>query len=485
MLSCLQRRITFSTLLFVSAGGLIAQVGDDLRHALADHRYADVLKVADARLKLHPRDSQLLVIRSVALANLGHSMQSRASFDQALRVTNNAIPVLEAAAQQAYTAHDKRAQTYLDRLLDVSPENQVAHAMAGVLAFERSDCASAKEHFAHAGDALRGNVPAQEQYGKCMLAVGDNAAATALFERLASEHPDLLELAFDRAVAYVEGGRFSDAVTVLESLRADPRTLNLLGAAYNGCGRLEDAIAALRQAAAADPHDERNYIDLAAISVEHQSPEAALSVLNAGLAQNPASAALYTLRGAVRAQLAQNNAATEDFEQADRLQPSKLYGAVGLGVLLRDTSKLPEAEQLVRVRLREHPRDGTLNYLLADILVREAAAPGEPRFNEARRLLVRAVALKPDLAVAYGELGKLDLKAGRTDEAIAELEKGVHRDPADRTSLNQLIAAYRRAGRTEDAARVADDLGRVVELDRKKETERNRVRLTAVGQGGG
>ena len=489
MLRSFQRRaargLALATLLLPGAGGLRASAGGDPHQALAEHRYADALNAANAGLKARPGDVQLLMVRSLALAGLGRSGQSLASFDQALRATHNAVPVLEAAAQEAYTARDKRAQLYLDRLLAADPRNQTAHAMAGVLAFEQDDCTSANAHFARAGDALRGNLPAQEQYGRCLLAAGDNAAAISLFEQLASEHPDSPELAFDRGVAYVEGGRFGDAVTVLEPLRSDPRTLNLLGAAYKGCGRLEDAIAALREAAAADPHDERNYIDLAAISIEHQSPEAAISVLNAGLAQNPASAALYALRGAVRAQLAQNDAATEDFEQADRLQPSKLYGAVGLGVLLRDTSKLVEAEQLVRARLREHPGDGTLNYLLADVLVREGAAPGEPRFEEARKLLMRAVALKPDLAVAHGELGKLDLKAGRTDEAIAELEKGVHYDPTDRTSMNQLIAAYRRAGRTEDAARVADDLGRAVERDRKEETERNRVHLTAVGQGAG
>ena len=192
---------------------------------------------------------------------------------------------------------------------------------------------------------------------------------------------------------------------------------------------------------------------------------------------------MLTLRGAVEAQLGHNDAATADFEAADRLQPSKLYGAVGLGVLLRDTSKLAEAEQLVRARLRAHPGDATLNYLLADVLVREGAAPGEPRFNEARKLLLRAVALKPDLAVAYGALGKLDLKSGRTDEAIAELEKGVHCDPTDRTSLNQLVAAYRHAGRTEDAARVAAQLATAVERDRSQETERNRVHLTVAAQG--
>ncbi len=109
--------------------------------------------------------------------------------------------------------------------------------------------------------------------------------------------------------------------------------------------------------------------------------------------------------------------------------------------------------------------------------MREGAAPGEARFAEARALLAKAAALKPDLAVAHGELGKLDLKAGDTTAAIRELELGVRYDPADRTSLNQLVAAYRRAGRAEDAARVAGQLAQAVARDRAAETERNRVHL--------
>ncbi len=474
----------FVLLALASAGALSAQGGANPREALAAHRYAEALAGANAGLKLHPNDPQLSLIKSLALAGLGRATQSLASFDQTLRLTHDAEPVLEAAAQVAYSARDKRAGHYLDLLLARDPHNQVAHAMAGALAFEAEDCPAAVAHFGQAGSALKGNMPAEMQYGDCLLATGNTAKGVTLFEQLDAEHPGTPALAYDRAAAYVQARRFAGAVAVLKAMPAlDGDALNLLGAAYNGAGQLAEAIATYRQAAEQNPHDERNYIDLATVSIEHQSPEAALAVLNAGIAQNPGSAALLAMRGAVEAQLGHNDTATADFEAADQLQPSKLYGAVGLGVLLRDTSKLPEAEQLVRARLRAHPEDATLNYLLADVLVREGAAPGDAKFTEARTLLAKAVALQPGLALAHGELGKLDLKAGQTDEAIAELEKGVHDDPTDRTSLNQLVAAYRRAGRTEDAARVAAQLATAVERDRAQETERNRVHLTAVGGG--
>ncbi len=450
--------------------------------ALAAHRYADALAGAEAALKRNPADAEASLLASLALAGLHEPARSLASFDQTLQLTRDATPVLEAAAQVAYSARDKRAGHYLDLLLARDPANPVAHAMAGVLAYERHDCAGADAHFAQAAAALAGNLPAEMEHADCLLATGSAEKGAALLDRLGGEHPSDPTLAYNRAAAYMQTGRSAEAVPILQTLQAEGQTLggdtvNLLGAALSGSGQLQAAVAAYRQGAEANPHDERNYIDLAALSVEHQSPEAAVTVLNAGLAQNPGSAALLTLRGAVRAQIGQNDGATEDFEAAERLQPSKLYGTVGLGVLLRDGSKLPEAERLLRERLRAHPREGTLNYLLADVLVREGAAPGEARFHEARALLRKAVALQPDLAAAHGELGKLDLQAGDAPAAVVELEQGVRYDADDRTSLNQLVAAYRRMGRTDDAARAAARLASAVEHDRNAETERNRVHL--------
>lgn len=454
----------------------------DLQAALAAHRYSEALAGADAALKANPADARASLVRSLALAGLHRTPESLAGFDQTLVLTGNALPVLEAAAQVAYGARDKRAVRYLGLLLQKDGGNQVAHGMAGVLAFEQHQCAEADRHFAAAGDMLDGNVLAGLEYADCLLATGSADAGTSLLERLAAQDPSNPTLTFDRATAYLQTKRAAEAVPLLQSLESsgndfDGDTINLLGAALSQNGQLADAVAAYRRGAEENPHDVRNFLDLAALSMEHESPDAALAVLDAGAQRNPGSAALLAMRGAVRAKLGQNEAATADFEKAERLQPSRLYGTVGLGVMLRDSSKLPEAERLLRERLRAHPHDGTLNYLLADVLVREGAAPSEPRFKEASALLRKAVALEPGLAPAHGELGKLDLQAGDAPAAVTELEQGVRYDATDRTSLNQLVAAYRRMGRTEDAAKAAERLSTAVEQDRNAEAERNRVRL--------
>src|SRR5207247_236496 len=148
----------------------------------------------------------------------------------------------------------------------------------------------------------------------------------------------------------------------------DPELLNLFGAASAAAGQLEPAIAALRKATEVAPADERHYVDLAALCVEHDAFDLALEVVNAGLANIPGSSRLYTMRGAIRAERGEIDDAMRDFERASALGPDETYGSVGLSLVLRQVDRLPEAIALLRRKLARQPRDATLNYLLADVL---------------------------------------------------------------------------------------------------------------------
>lgn len=71
------------------------------------------------------------------------------------------------------------------------------------------------------------------------------------------------------------------------------------------------------------------------------------------------------------------------------------------------------------------------------------------------------------------------IQAGRLPKAIAELVLAIHLDATDRTALNQLVTAYRRSGRSDDASRMAGQLAAAVSRERVKETVKNRVHLIA------
>jgi predicted Zn-dependent protease len=144
--------------------------------------------------------------------------------------------------------------------------------------------------------------------------------------------------------------------------------------------------------------------------------------------------------------------AARDFEISTRLDPDGQYGSAGLGVLYADTGRAAEASEILRRRLHKSPSDPTLNYLLAQALVREGAAPGTPIFREAEAALLAATRTRSDYAAAHTALGKLYAQSGDDARAIAELQVALSLNGSDRAAINQLAGLLRRAGRIGEAA---------------------------------
>ncbi|HVH72566.1 MAG TPA: tetratricopeptide repeat protein, partial [Candidatus Dormibacteraeota bacterium] len=240
--------------------------------------------------------------------------------------------------------------------------------------------------------------------------------------------------------------------------------------------KVPEAIAAFRKATELDPKNEQNYIDLASLCLDHQSFDVAADIVNVGIANIPDSASLYALRGVIAAQTSNLEQSAADFEQANHLRPDASYGDVGLSLLLGQQSQLDEAIAVIRSRIKSAPNDATLNFLLADLLMRK---PDDPQTgqDEARRLLTKAVRLQPDMAKAHAALGKLLLKSGQAEEAINELKLALAKEPNDRVALNQYVLALTRLHRTEEAKAAAERLRDVLSEGRRDEVRKNRIRI--------
>jgi DNA-binding SARP family transcriptional activator len=74
-------------------------------------------------------------------------------------------------------------------------------------------------------------------------------------------------------------------------------------------------------------------------------------------------------------------------------------------------------------------------------------------------------------------LGKLYLSRDDTANAVRLLERAVELDPSDRTAAYQLMLAYNRSGRREKGAAMQRRVRDLIQQEREKEIERNRVRL--------
>ena len=454
---------------------------DDLTDALAAGRYADAVRLADARLKLQSRDARVWTIRGIALEQLQRLPESLQSFEQALAIEPQSLAALQGATEVAYRTKSPRAQALVARVLARDPMNSTAHAIAGVLAVEAGRCDKAVAHFRQSGSALGGDAVALTQFGGCLLRLNQPADAAAVFERLLREGGDTPSARYNLAVAQLQAGRndqaLSNARTAVDASPRDPDTLSLFAAANAATGHLQEAIAALRSAIELAPDDERHYVDLAVICLDHDAAALALEVINAGVSRNPNAARLYTMRGAIHANRAELDEAVQDFERARALSPDELYGSVGLSMVLRQTNRIPEAIALLRKKLVQRPADATLNYLLADALMRGDPTPGSAEFREARKALGRALRANPAFASAQAALGKLMLRAGDLPAAIDALQVALKLDDSNRLALNQLIIAYRRSGQDADARIAAEQLTALLTRERAEEVARNRVRL--------
>jgi tetratricopeptide (TPR) repeat protein len=442
-----------------------------------------LLEQTDARLKSDPSNPRLWAARGVALSELGRATEAIGSFEKSLAISPKYVAALEGASEVAYRSRDKRTSEYLKRLLEIQSGNSVAHAMMAALEFENRDCTGAIEHFEKAAALVKSNAAALSQWGQCLLLLErPGPASEKLSESLKltgdDQHvPHDQQVAYDLALALHLASRNSEALPIALRLPQDARTMSLLGAIFAAQDKTADAIVALRRAIELKPHEIENYINLASLCLDHQSFDVAADVVNAGIANNPDSAELYTLRGAISAQTSDIERSAADFEHANRIKPDQSYGDVGLSLLLRQENQVDEAISVVRARIRRSPHDPTLSFLLADLLMRKPDTPAGDTRKEARQLLQNVIAWKPEMAKAHAALGKLLLEAGDAQGAAKELKTALDRDPNDRVALNQYTLALRRLDRRDEATAVAQKLRAVLEADRRAEVEKNRVKL--------
>lgn len=436
----------------------------------------EMLEQVDQKLKEQPSNPRLLAARGAVLEALHRDAEALRSFSQALAISPKFLAALEGAAEISYRTRGAKTKEYLARILEQDPHNVTVHAMNGELAFEAADCVAANRDFALAGEVVNSDATALQHWGECLLRTGDASTAALRLQaalRLAQDDHVIYEL----GVALFMDRRYEPALDTIKAIPEDGKSLNLTGNIYAAQEKLSEAIAAFRKASELNPKDEQNYVDLASLCLEHQSFDVAREVVNAGIANIPDSAALFTLRGAIAAQTSDVEQSAADFERARRLEPNSSYGDVGLSLLLRQGDQIDQATALIRKRLGHNPGDARLNFLLAELLAQGAGAQSNARKAEIERLLRKAIRADAKLAKAHAALGKLLLQGNRPGDAAMELRRALDEDPADRVALNQYILAMKRLHRVEEANAAAQRLREVLAQDRRTEVRRNRVRL--------
>ncbi|MGA9472443.1 MAG: tetratricopeptide repeat protein [Terriglobales bacterium] len=449
--------------------------------ALRVGHFDQALQLLQPDLERQPKNPQLWALRGIALSGKGNKTEALGAFRHALRISPNYLPALEGAAQIEYDGGGNGAAPLLEQILKLHPADPTSHAMLAVLDYRRGDCAAAVPHFEQGGSVVDSQPEAMQAYGDCLMRLKETQKAIAIFTRALAQSNTDIHARYRLAAVQMAAQSPKDAIATLQPLlqqnRMDADVLTLAASAYEADGNTPEAVRVLRQAILSDPHNVNLYVDFANISLDHQSFQVGVDMINAGLVAEPKAAPLYLARGVLYVQLAQYDKAEADFEAADALNPGQSVGSAAEGLAAVQQNDPERALSTVRAKLARKPNDAFLLYLQAQILTQRGPEAGSAEFKQAMASAKQAISLRPSLAAARDVLAKLYLQAGENEAAVEQCRKALNSDPKDQTALYHLIQALRKSGQTEELPHLLKRLANLRIEGAKEEAERNRYKL--------
>ena len=454
---------------------------DPVVQALREKRFDAALQLLKVAQDTSPWDPRVWTLEGLAHTGAGRTDDSLASYQKALALAPDYLPALLGVAEIEFRRRDANARLRLERVLALQPGNPTAHAMLGILDYERDDCSSAARHFDQCRKYLEQDRFGLGPYGECLIRVRRPAEAVDIFRGLFRDNPERQQVRYALAVALYESGHYAEVADLLRPLAEAPvpdsAVLGLLADAYEGDHRTPEALETLKKAVRLYLREERHYVDLANLCLEHGAYDLGLEVLDAGVKNLHESAAIRAMQGVIQAQLGRFAEAEAAFEHAARLDPAARSAQIGRMLTLQETGRLEESIGALRQQLREEPDDPSLNFMLAQALIRKGVEPGHHEFQEAISALEKAIKGDPLQAPSYVELGKLHLKAGAPVKAAERLREALKLAPGDRTATYQLMLALRRLGRPQEAQALMDNLRGQLQKGMEDDVRTGRYRL--------
>lgn len=451
--------------------------------ALREGKLGEAVRLADQGLAASPNDPQLWTLKGIALSGQKRAQEALNAYHHALKLSPNYLPALEGAAQIQYESGDKEAVTLLRRIAQLRPSDPTSHAMLGTLAYKQGDCPEAVAEFEKSKQLIENQPGALQGYGACLLRLKQPDKALAVFQQLLASHPD--DARARRALASVQfaADQPREALATLQPLidnhDPDVGALQLAASAHERLGETPDAVKLLHAAIVKDQRRVSLYVDFADIAFRHQSFQAGIEMMNAGLKLQPDAAPLYLARGVLYVQTGNFDQAEADFAKAEQLDPRQSGAGIAQGLVAEEKNQgdPDKALAVVQAKLAKNPNDAFLYYLQAAIIQQKAPVAGSSEFVQGLESAKKAVTLQPSLSNAHDVLANFYLQAGKTDAAIAECRASLQHNPKDQTALYRLVVALRKTGNKSEIPELLKRLAAARQEATKQEAENNRYKL--------
>ena len=280
-------------------------------------------------------------------------------------------------------------------------------------------------------------------------------------------------------------------------------------------GKREQAVRLLREIVKANATDADARLLLGSVLAEDGNRPESIALLREAVRLRPNSVEAHQALGEALHNFGERKASRAEFAAAVKLDPGFGQAQADLGGALFDAGELaPAAEHLDRaieifgrsgdaaypryLRAKIYTEQGENEKAAAELTQAVALRPDfaeawsdlgqarKSRMDEAGALAAfqRAVALSPDDEVAQARLGAEYLSQGRAHEAVPHLQEAVRLNAGNQTALYGLQRALREEGRNAEAQYVKQ---RLVELlrtrDRASEDALRAIQLNNEGAG--
>jgi Tfp pilus assembly protein PilF len=259
-----------------------------------------------------------------------------------------------------------------------------------------------------------------------------------------------IDLEVKRALHYLQTGEPARAAELIRSLlpRRDTAELrNLLGDAEEAAGDLLAAAEEFQKAAHMDPTEEHLF-DWGNNLLHLRAYEPASQVLAEAVKRYPQSARLQVGLGIAEYSRGQYDDAVRSFCAAADLDPSDPRPYVFLGEMYGVSPDLAdEVTRRLALLVRTHPENALGHFHYAMSLWKGRADPAAPvDLGLVERLLKKAVALDPKLALAHFRLGVLYFDQGRYADAARGFREALRLQPDLADARYRLAQVYLRTG---------------------------------------
>jgi tetratricopeptide (TPR) repeat protein len=439
----------------------VARIADALR----GHDFAEAVRLSQAALAKQPNDYRIWTLRGMATAGTGDLHQALAAYQHALKLAPTYLPALEGAAQSEFQMGHDAAKTLLEQILAQRPGDPTSSAMLGVIEYKAKDCSDAVIHFQNAAAMISSQPVALTDYGSCLAILNRNDDAVSAFAQALALDPNKPEARYNLALAQFNAQHAEDALTTLEPLidatPVDSAAPMLAAEILESKGDTARAVELLRKAILANPKNLDAYLQFAALSFDHASPQVGIDILNAGLTQLPNEPRLYLVRGILQTQLGEFVRAADDFEKASRIDPQLSFLGVAQGLVKSQQHMSNEALDKFRAAVKTHPKEAYAQYLLAEALQETGPPAGSPTHREELEAAKRAVQLDPSMVSAHDLLSAVYFDDGQTNLAIEQSRAALAIDPNDQQAIYHMIVALRK---TDQKDQVPALLKRMIEL---------------------